>query len=121
MTMRATLLAIALAAAPQAAPAQQVLGGAKAAVSLSVGIKGAARQPDVDFEVVQPGGERSTATAKAPFDGERPGHVSYPDDFTNAGMHAGTYRWTARDKGRVIASGVFRYVPTKAGLQTFTP
>lgn len=101
--------------------AQQVLGGATASVSLSIGIKGAERQPDIVFEVVQPSGDRSTATAKAPYNGERPGTATYPGDFTNAGMHAGTYKWTARDGGKIIGSGTFKYVPTKGGFQTFTP
>ena len=99
----------------------QVLGGATAGVELSVGIKGAEKQPDVEFVVVQPNGDKSTATAIAPYHGERPGTVSYPTDFTNAGKHPGVYRWQARAGGKLLTSGTFDYKPGKTGFSVFTP
>lgn len=99
----------------------QTLGGASAGVELSIGVKGADRQPNVAFVVVQPDGGKSTATAIAPYDGERPGTASYPTDFTNAGKHAGKYTWQARAGGKLLASGTFFYKPSKAGFVVFTP
>ena len=99
--------------------AQEVLQNVHASVTLSVGVKYADRQPDIEFEVTQPNGNRSTATARARGDGERSGTVSYPDDFTNAGMHQGTYKWRATATGKVLTSGVFKYLPSKTGTQTY--
>jgi hypothetical protein len=105
----------------------QVLGGASAGVELTIGVKGgvgvrgAEKQPDVDFLVVQPNGDKSEATAIAPYNGERPGTASYPTDFTNAGRHPGKYTWQARVDGKVLASGVFFYKPVKGGFMVLTP
>lgn len=119
----ATFLSACLfASAVQAAEDKDVvLLDVKAAVSLSASLKFADRAPDVDFEVIQPNGTVSKATAVAFNNGDRAGNATYPTDFTNAGMHSGTYKWTARANGKVIASGSFQYLPSKKGLQVYVP
>ncbi|NUO77326.1 MAG: hypothetical protein HOQ32_15115 [Lysobacter sp.] len=100
---------------------EAVLLSVHAAVSLSASLKFADRAPDVYFEVIQPNGSVSKATAAALNNGDRAGHVTYPTDFSNAGMHAGTYKWTARANGKQIASGSFQYIASKKGFQTYVP
>lgn len=119
--MKLLALPVLVALAFSGAASGQVLGGAMAGVELSIGIKGAERQPNVEFVVVQPNGDRATATAVAAYGGERPGTASYPTDFTNAGKHAGTYTWEARAGGKLLASGSFTYKHDKSGFTVFTP
>lgn len=122
--MKAKLLTTTLLVASlyaSACNAETILQSVKAAVSLSVTTKFSDRRPDVDFEVVQPSGQVSKATAIAENGGERPGDVTYPDDFTNAGMHPGTYKWTATADGKELSSGTFEYLPTENGFQVRVP
>lgn len=121
MKLRTVGLALALAATTGQASAQQVLQSVHASVSLSVGYKGAGPAPDVVVEVTQPGGKMSTATARAAHNGERSGRVNYPDDFSDAGTHTGTYRWRAMANGKVLSSGRFEYQDARGGSQVRVP
>jgi len=101
--------------------AQAVLYTAKPAIALSVSDKMATRQQPVEFTVTQPDGKTTTAVAQPVVQGERAGTVHYPSDFGNAGMHVGSYTWTARIAGKTVMSGKFAYRPSNDGQLLFVP
>lgn len=98
----------------------QVLVRASPNMGLSVSLKMADSQPAVDYVVIQPSGEKSTATAQPINNGELAGAVYYPFDFTNAGKHLGTYRWTATVNGKEIANGSFEYRKSPDGFLLYS-
>ncbi|UHQ21875.1 hypothetical protein LVB77_14495 [Lysobacter sp. 5GHs7-4] len=121
--LAATFLSACLFASTASAAKEKdaVLLSVHASVSLSAGLKFADREPVVYYEVTQPSGKVSKATATPVNNGDRAGRVTYPDDFTDAGMHPGTYQWTARANGKEIASGSFQYIANKKGFQAYVP
>lgn len=98
----------------------QVLVRASPNMGLNVSLKMADSQPAFDFVVIQPSGEKSTATAQPINNGDRSGAVYYPFDFTNAGKHLGTYRWTATANGKEVASGSFEYKKSPDGFLLYS-
>jgi len=95
-----------LALASNSAMAENYLTRNHPAMVLQIGTQLESPVPAVDYVVTQPNGTRSQATAQ-PMDG-RPGIAVYPNSFSNAGRHPGTYRWTASIRGQVVAQGQFR-------------
>lgn len=98
----------------------QILVRAGPNMGLNVSMKFADSQSAVDFVVIQPTGDKSTATAQPINGGERAGAVFYPFDFTNAGKHIGTYTWTASVQGKEIAKGTFEYRKVENGELLFS-